>query len=370
MPISPLPTPPSTSDPANFDTRADAFLGALLDFQAQANALEVNVNAKEASTAQAVADAMAAGLADAATNAAATAADRVQTGLDRVAAAADAQRAEAAAAGAEAIVGLPLPTLADVGKALVVKPGPELGYGVAGASGYQEFTTSQAWPKPADAEYFWVEIVPAAGSGAIQRLTTGSPVVSGGSSGVALRELLRGADLPASINVVVGIGGAAVSSSAATAQIAGNDGGDSSFHTRVAPGGKGGVATTGTVFLELGSLICIPSTDSSGSKALSLECGAMGARGSTQRGGDSLYGGAGGGTGGAGAVSSQGGVSKHAGNGGDGAASNVSGASITAGSGQFPGGGGGGACQYSNPTGAGTTTSGAGANGRVRVWWW
>ena len=36
---TPLPVPPSTSDPANFDPRADAFLGALDGFQTQTNAL-------------------------------------------------------------------------------------------------------------------------------------------------------------------------------------------------------------------------------------------------------------------------------------------------------------------------------------------
>lgn len=36
---TPLPTPPSTSDPVNFDPRADAFLGGLPTFQTQTNAL-------------------------------------------------------------------------------------------------------------------------------------------------------------------------------------------------------------------------------------------------------------------------------------------------------------------------------------------
>jgi len=42
-PIDALPTPPSTSDPTNFDSRADAFLGALPDFRSEANALATNV---------------------------------------------------------------------------------------------------------------------------------------------------------------------------------------------------------------------------------------------------------------------------------------------------------------------------------------
>lgn len=51
-PIDALPTPPSTSDPTNFDSRADAFLGALPDFTTEANALATNVfnNATDAAT--------------------------------------------------------------------------------------------------------------------------------------------------------------------------------------------------------------------------------------------------------------------------------------------------------------------------------
>ncbi|WP_454717130.1 hypothetical protein [Caulobacter segnis] len=59
--ITALSTPPSTNDPANFNTRADAFLGQMPTFVTEANALASEVAA----------------------SAAQTAADRVQTGLDR-----------------------------------------------------------------------------------------------------------------------------------------------------------------------------------------------------------------------------------------------------------------------------------------------
>lgn len=61
-PATPLPTPPSTSDPANFDTRADAFLGALPDFQDETDAIAENAydNAVLAETAATSADADAA----------------------------------------------------------------------------------------------------------------------------------------------------------------------------------------------------------------------------------------------------------------------------------------------------------------------
>lgn len=42
--ITALPTPPSTNDPANFNTRADAFLGQMSTFATEANALAGEVN--------------------------------------------------------------------------------------------------------------------------------------------------------------------------------------------------------------------------------------------------------------------------------------------------------------------------------------
>lgn len=44
MPITDLPTPPTRADAANFNARADAFLGALPTFATQANALAVEAN--------------------------------------------------------------------------------------------------------------------------------------------------------------------------------------------------------------------------------------------------------------------------------------------------------------------------------------
>lgn len=78
-PISSLPTPPSRSDPANFATRGDAFMGALPTFQSQANSLATNVynNAVEAegdAVAAAVSEAAAASSASLASSMAAAAA--------------------------------------------------------------------------------------------------------------------------------------------------------------------------------------------------------------------------------------------------------------------------------------------------------
>ena len=46
--ITPLPTPPTRQDPVNFPARGDAFLGALPQFQVEANALANEVNQKAA----------------------------------------------------------------------------------------------------------------------------------------------------------------------------------------------------------------------------------------------------------------------------------------------------------------------------------
>lgn len=79
MAITPLPTPPSRDDPANFSTRADAFLAALPDFATEANALAVDVNADAvAAAADAAAAEVAAAEAEAAANAAASASGAVK----------------------------------------------------------------------------------------------------------------------------------------------------------------------------------------------------------------------------------------------------------------------------------------------------
>lgn len=47
MAITLLPTPPSRQDPANFNVRADEFLGALPTFGTEANSLAIDVNSKQ-----------------------------------------------------------------------------------------------------------------------------------------------------------------------------------------------------------------------------------------------------------------------------------------------------------------------------------
>lgn len=52
MAITPLPTPPSRNDPANFAERGDAFLAALPTFATEANDLQQDVNQKQAAASQ------------------------------------------------------------------------------------------------------------------------------------------------------------------------------------------------------------------------------------------------------------------------------------------------------------------------------
>lgn len=58
MPITALPTPPSRTDAANFNTRAESFLGALPTFVTQANALATETNGYAANAAASAATAV------------------------------------------------------------------------------------------------------------------------------------------------------------------------------------------------------------------------------------------------------------------------------------------------------------------------
>ena len=85
--VTALPTPPSTASPATFDTRADAFLGALPTFQTETDALAANV---AANATDAAASAVLANLevGNAAAQAVAAAASAVTAAINAAAAAA------------------------------------------------------------------------------------------------------------------------------------------------------------------------------------------------------------------------------------------------------------------------------------------
>ena len=88
--ISALPTPPSTSDPATFDTRADAFMAALPTHTTETNAASANVYANAV---------------DAAASATAANADKISAAGSAAAAAASAGAATWANTGATYVIG-------------------------------------------------------------------------------------------------------------------------------------------------------------------------------------------------------------------------------------------------------------------------
>ncbi|OZI23624.1 hypothetical protein CAL26_09285 [Bordetella genomosp. 9] len=97
MPITPLPDPPSRSDPANFPERADAFMAALPLFAQQANTLQQQVNQKEQDVANSATAA-----ATSAEQAAGSASSASQSATGAAQARTDAQTAAGAAAGSAA----------------------------------------------------------------------------------------------------------------------------------------------------------------------------------------------------------------------------------------------------------------------------
>lgn len=97
MPITPLSTPPSRANsPAEFADKGDALLGGLPTFVAEANAMASDLNGKKAAFDASYSNALAAGLASAATNAATATAKAIE-------AAASASVAGAASASAGAV---------------------------------------------------------------------------------------------------------------------------------------------------------------------------------------------------------------------------------------------------------------------------
>ncbi len=289
---------------------------------------------------------------------------------------------------------------------------------IANASGYQEFLSSGTCFIPPWAKWVYVEVLSGGaggGSGRRGAVSTNKTGGGGGSGGVRITHLFNAADLPSSVPVLVGaagLGGAAVTTDDTDGN-PGTDGGNSSFGSLVANGGKagnGGVSAgsaTGGAGPGWGSLEAsnIPTafegstTNGSGNALFGAGAGGTGStNGTNAPGKSSLFSGTGGGGGGgevgtsntlgpAGAGGSHASMVR-----GGGAAAGVSHASApTAGAdavNAMDGGGGGGSSQTAPGAkggkggrgagggGGGSSrdgfASGAGGNGgggRVRVWW-
>lgn len=275
--------------------------------------------------------------------------------------------------------------IGDEGKALVSSGGLP-SWQVQSATNIEEFSSSGTWTKPEGLKMVVVEIWGAGGSGGAANGwddTYGHEFTgNGGGGGEYLSVPILASNLNSTETVTIGSGGSPVSADAQTNgnNVNGNDGGNSSFAGFTAHGGGGGTSTqhSGTADGgEAGSPIGfsghplygetfhIKDLYGSSSRHNGMFSG-MGAGYLTytsdennfgegiKSGGDSIYGGAGGGCeNGSGSTGGRG-TSQLGGDGGAGGGGN----------GSPKGGGGGGAAGESQST---TFTSGAGGDGFVRI---
>jgi hypothetical protein len=217
-------------------------------------------------------------------------------------------------------------------------------------SDYQEFLTSGTWTKPAGVNFVYVESIAAGGGGANHTAGTN---VGGASGGEYVASIFEASSLSATETITIGAAGAG----AADGVVAdGSVGGDSSFGSLLtAIGGNPGVI--GQLYATIPRSALAETTDTALISIPSTQAGYGGIGNTLGAGGNTIYGGAGGG-GATSGNSSAGGTSEF---GGDGGAGNTV-VDTKAGNGSVPGGGGGGS---SDDGGGGD----AGA-GRIRVWSW
>ncbi len=252
-----------------------------------------------------------------------------------------------------------------------------------GASGagvgpyYLAVTASQTWNKPAGYSDDTMVLVEAwgAGGGGGKAARVGGAGAGGGGGGGYARRMIRYADLPASVIITIGAGGAAGATGAAGSiggnttfgslltAFGGGGGGAATANTAAGSGGSGGELSAGTSgALTVNGVGGRIGGVAGGGDALTINAGGGGGNGNNVAAADAGWSvnGGGGGGGARSSVSGLAGTSKHGGSGGAGAIEPAS-----AGSGQVPGGGGGG--QGCNAVTTNTGNAGAGARGECRI---
>lgn len=346
--ITQLPEPPKRSDaPANFTSKADAFVAALPQFVDQTNTTITWMGQQVTDTANSASSALKSSQdATSAKNAAANSASQALTYRDS---------AQAAAAAAQSSAGLP--SLAGkAGYSLTVNADEQgVAWTPAGIAGFQEFSSSGMFTKPAGARFFYVEVLGGGSSGALTLSGTNSDALAqGGIGGNFNSRLFRASEIDSSTQITTGLGGAAVTRTASTTgqYIVGNPGGETSFGSLLKASG-GASPNSGSVSSQFGSPkdgdlrggasgVPVNASQAALSSGSSIKGGGPGA---SQSAGNSSV------------VNGIAGVSNDAGKGGEVGQPGV-----------YPAGGGGATANRSATSGS--FSSGAGAGGRVRIWWW
>jgi hypothetical protein len=221
----------------------------------------------------------------------------------------------------------------------------------------QEFTSSGTWTKPSSGTLAMVEMMGAGGGGACLVRTDNLNTATGGTGGAYRRFFINLTRLNSTESVVVGTGGAGITTSS-VGTFQGNNGGNSSFKGVVATGGRGG--TTRTNSSDPATDPVVPTGGVWGEDG-----GMAGNQGDAPS--DALFAGSGGGgsfTPSSGPVNTTGATSvfDNLSVGGNGQGRRGANATATNG---FWGAGGGGASVSQNASN--TAISGAGGNGFVRV---
>lgn len=243
--ITPLPTPPLRSDPANFATRGDSFLAALPTFQVEANALSAEVWALYATILAQTSDPLAKGTSTTSTTPA-TGAKTFTTQTGKGFAAGNSVIVSSAANRAIWMWGVVSAyntstgqldvTVAQIGTASAAADWDILLSNPPLAPKVTDFTAGGTWTKDATKATTIVQVLGAGGGGggSIASAVTGQP--GGGGGGAYCEATFKSADLAASVTVTVGAGGAGGNTSGTS----GGVGGTSSFGTLLTAAGGGG----------------------------------------------------------------------------------------------------------------------------------